>query len=176
MAIITSNRLLDIVMCAFGVLLLFYLYMARNFNYWKNRGVKQIQPIPFFGNIAQCILGIENPPKFFSNFYKKGAGENMIGFYVLDKPYLLLRDPELIKDVFIKDFNNFSNKLLTGNSTDAFGANNIFLAANPPWRQLRQKMTPIFTLGKIKNMFNLMLEICKDFDTHMDTYEIDGNV
>lgn len=176
MAVITTNWTLDAAICIFAVLLSLYLYVTRNFNYWKNRGVKELKPVVFFGNIASCLTGSGNPPKLVSYAYKQGEGENMIGIHVFDKPYLILRDPELIRDVFIKDFSNFSNKILTGNSTDVFGGSNLFLATNPPWKHIRQKMTPVLSTGKLKIMFNLMLEICEDFDFHMNSLDIDGNV
>lgn len=176
MTIITQNWSIDAIIGISIVLLSFYLYMTRNFNYWKNRGVKEIQPVPFFGNITWCLFGKENPSKFLLSAYQKGEGEKMIGIYVLDKPYLVLRSPDLIRDVLVKDFNNFSNKILTGNSTDVFGGNNIFMATNPPWKKIRQKLTPVFTSGKLKNMFSLMLEICEDFDVFMDNLKIDGKV
>lgn len=153
-----------------------YLYLTRNYNYWKKQGVKEIAPTFPFGNVAPCIFGKKNPAKMISEMYQKGEGESMIGFYSFDKPYLILRDPELIKNILIRDFSNFSNKIMTGNTRDIFGSRSVFLINNPPWKHLRQKLTSIFTSGKLKNMLGLMLEICPDLYDYLDKIKIDGKV
>lgn len=175
MGFITSEWSTDVTISLFlTVILSVYLYLTRNFNYWKNRGVKEKKPSILFGNVAPCLFLKKTPGEMISDIYHHGEGERMIGFYGFDRPYLILRDPELIKNVFIKDFNNFSNKIMSGNDNDAFAASNLFMATNPPWKHIRQKLTPIFTKGKLKNMFDLMLEICQDLDVHMDRLNIDG--
>lgn len=100
----------------------------------------------------------------------------MVGFYSFDKPRLLLRDPELIKNLLIRDFNNFSNKMVSGNYKDIIGSHTLFLLKNPFWKNLRYKLTPIFTSGNLKNMFGLMLEICDDLYGYLDNLKINGKV
>lgn len=175
MGLITSQWSFDVTISILLVLAFcVYSYLSRNFHYWKNRGVKEVKPIILFGNAAPCLFLKKSLVKFLSDIYNYGEGEKMVGFYAFDRPYLLLRDPELIKNVFIKDFNNFSNKIMTDFNTDEFGRTNLFLASNPPWKHVRQKLTPIFTTGKLKNMFTFMLEICEDFNYHLNGLNING--
>lgn len=174
MAVITSDWLLDAYICVSIALLCLYLYITRNSNYWRKQGIKDVSPSFFFGNVASCVFAKQTPQKLLREIYYKGASEKVIGFYVFDKPYLMVRDPELIKNVFIKDFNNFSNKMLGSDEADAMGNTNLFLAKNPPWKFIRQKLTPIFTSGKLKKMYELMMEICQDFQTYLDEMNIDG--
>lgn len=176
MAVITSEWSLDALICVSALLLGLYLYITRNSNYWSKRGVKDVKPLFFFGNVAPCVFGTKTPDKLIREAYDKGAGEKVIGLHVFDKPYLVVRDPELIKSVFIKDFNNFSNKLLGGKHTDVMSSTNLFLANNPPWKYIRTKLTPIFTSGKLKKMYELMMEICDDLQVHLDKLDIDGTV
>lgn len=173
MGLLTHDWTIDVLVLVLAGVVSLYLYFTRNFNYWKNQGVKEATPTFPFGNVAPCVFARKNPVKLISQLYHEGEGEKMIGFYSFDTPYLIIRDLELIKNVLIRDFNNFSNKIMVGNDSDPLGAKSLFLAHNPPWRHIRQKLTPIFTTGKLKNMFPLMLEICQDFYDYLDNLQID---
>ncbi|KAJ8683699.1 hypothetical protein QAD02_019491 [Eretmocerus hayati] len=176
MALLTTDWTVDGLILISLSMSVIYFYMTRNYGYWKKLGVKELSPTFFFGNVAPCIMAKQTPEQFIREVHQKNKSERMVGFYVFDQPYLLLRDPELIKDVFIKDFHNFSNKILTGNKRDPLGSKSVFLVRNPPWKYLRQKLSPIFTSGKLKRMFELMIEICQDFDNHLDSLQIDEKV
>ncbi|NP_001165996.1 cytochrome P450 6AQ5 [Nasonia vitripennis] len=176
MAVITSNWSLDAWIFISAVLLGLYLYFARKFSYWKKRGVKYVEPTFLFGNAAPCLIAAKKPDDLIREFYEEGAGEKVIGFYVFDKPYLVVRDPELIRHVFVKDFSNFSNKLLCGKNTDVMGSTNLFQVMNPPWKSIRNKLSPFFTSGKLKKMYELMEEICTDLQVYLDKLEIDEKV
>ncbi|CAH2061696.1 unnamed protein product, partial [Iphiclides podalirius] len=71
-------------------------------------------------------------------------------------PCLFLRDLDVIKHVFIKDFDYFSDR---GVSVGDKGlSKNIFHADADNWRILRNRFTPIFSSGKLKNMMYLLDE------------------
>lgn len=175
MAILTTDWTQDLLLCITLFFFGAYFYLTRNFSYWKKLGVKDLTPSVFFGNLGPCILGRKPPYDFIKEAYQIGEGEKLLGFYAIDQPYLIVRDPEFIRHIFVKDFHNFSNKMLAGEKNDTLGSQNLFLVKNPPWRHIRQKLTPIFTSGKLKKMFDLMLEIHEDFQLYCDSLDIDGN-
>lgn len=47
---------------------------------------------------------------YLQNFYEKYKNERMFGFYLGRSAILVLRDPELIKDVLVKDFSIFADR------------------------------------------------------------------
>lgn len=71
--------------------------------------------------------------------HKQAADEDdVIGFYILHKPFLLVRNPELIKQMLIKDFHIFPNRHFSGQSTaDKIGSSGLFAISNPEWKYLR---------------------------------------
>ncbi|EDV98210.1 cytochrome P450 6g1 [Drosophila grimshawi] len=94
--------------------------------------------------------------------------EAVVGIYVLNKPALVIREPELIKSVMIKDFQRFSNRYARCDPHgDALGNNNLFFVRNPQWKEIRSKLTPVFTSGKLKQMYPLMQEIADDLEAHL---------
>lgn len=166
---------LQVLAVFFTILTGLYLYSTRNFNYWKKRGIKTAPgPIPFLGNAASCLFGRKNPDSFLADLYKYEKDDKFLGFYVMNRPYLMVRDPELIKDILVRDFDNFSNKIIGTGDHDPLGNQNLFLIHNPPWKFIRTKLSPIFTSGKLKNMLSLMTQIRPNFDKYMDSLKIDG--
>ncbi|KAF5273640.1 hypothetical protein FQR65_LT04640 [Abscondita terminalis] len=130
---------------------LLHTYLTRNYNYWKLRGVQSIKPKFFFGSILEIAFGRSHPGLFIAKHYWKFK-QPYFGFYAFTKPYLVVTDPELIKTVLIKDFNNFSNRYFNcDEKIDPVISNGLFAIKNPTWRWLRTKLSPFLSLGKIKH-------------------------
>lgn len=146
-----------------------WLYLARSRRYWARRGVKSppVSSFNIFGNFTDCILARKALRDYLTDLYRWGEGEKFVGFYVFDKPYLLLRDPEVVKCVLIKDFKNFANRHIAGRKDDFMGHWNIFTLRNPGWRVVRHKLTPVFTSQKLKNMFDAIVDAAKEMDDYM---------
>lgn len=174
MALITPFWGLDGVVVLFGGFICVYLYFTRNFKYWKKLGVKEVPPTSFLGNFSPTIFARKPLIVILQEIYDAGREERYIGYHVIDKPHLMIRDTELIKHVLIKDFNFFQNR--NASSSDIVGSKNLFVVNNPDWKYIRQKLSPIFTTGRLKKMFELMLEIGKDLDAYMESLNLEGKI
>lgn len=146
-----------------------YFYMTRNFQYWKKRGVLEIHPCPFFGNFSIRM----SPGYLLKKFYEQSENSPYVGIYILDKPCLVLRDPEIIKRILIKDFNVFSDKFMRSSERENFSNNSIFLIKNPDWRYIKASLSSLFTSSKLRNMFEYLQDVRKDLDNYMDS-KIEG--
>ncbi|XP_035741324.1 uncharacterized protein LOC118450049 [Vespa mandarinia] len=169
MAILTAYWGLDGIVLFFSLWILAYLYMTRKFKYWQKRGIMEIPPLPFIGNFWDCFTMKKSSAEFVQELYKRSEGLPYIGFYIFDKPFILIRDPELVKNVLVKDFNYFFDRYASPDVNDRLGYANLFMMKNPGWKILRAKLTPIFTSGKLKKMFELMIEIGNDLDKYLDS-------
>ncbi|EFA12855.1 cytochrome P450 6k1 [Tribolium castaneum] len=144
-----------------------YLYFTRKFNHWKSKNVPQVAPIPFFGNAFEVFTWRKNIGEFARQIYNSTT-KPFIGFFICDEPYLLIRDPELVKSILVKDFAVFSNRSISENKeNDPMGSHLLFLLKTPDWRDMRRKITPVFTSGKMKNMYSLISEAGNDMIQHM---------
>ncbi|KAL4715671.1 hypothetical protein ACJJTC_006250 [Scirpophaga incertulas] len=136
-----------------------YLYITRKCNYWEERGVKYVKPVPFFGSnfenyILRCSL-----TETFTRWYREYPNEKVVGYFRSTEPGLLVRDPEIVKRVLITDFAYFYERGILRDKTSIEPIlRNLFFAEGDLWRLLRQRMTPAFTSGKLKNMFHLITE------------------
>lgn len=174
MALITAYWSLDGILVLMTLIITTYFYMTRKFNYWKKRNVFEIPPTPFLGNFSDCLLLKKSAGYLLKDIYDKAKGLPYIGFYVLDKPFLLIRDRKVIKNILVKDFNYFVDRYGSPDPNDRLGYANLFFIKNPAWKMLRTKLTPVFTSGKLKQMFELMLECTKNLDTYLESLKAEG--
>ncbi|XP_068144876.1 probable cytochrome P450 6w1 [Drosophila tropicalis] len=152
--------------------IVFYIWQKRNYSYWKSHGIKYIKPLPLLGNMSSSLTGKAPFYGQLSELHNETGFEKepLIGIYRAHRPSLLLRDLELIKTVMIKKFNYFSDRALqTDPHNDILGYNNLFFIRNPDWRELRTKLSPVFTSGKMKQMYPLMVEVAKDLETNLSS-------
>lgn len=168
MALLTPYWGLDSLLFFASLIVVAYVYATRKFKYWANKGIMEIAPTPFIGNFTKCFFLKTPPSQFVKDLYDQSKGLPYMGFYVFDKPFFLIRDPELVKHVLVKDFNVFNDRYASPDVTDRLGYANVFMMKNPGWKILRAKLTPIFTSGKLKKMFDLMLVVADDLDRFLE--------
>ncbi|KOB71358.1 Cytochrome P450 Cyp6b29 [Operophtera brumata] len=138
-----------------------YLYFTRTFNHWKSRGIIGPEPLPFFGNLKETALRRKNITDVYKKFYDEFPNEKVVGMYRMTTPSLVLRDLDAIKNVMIKDFDVFVDRGVEF-SKEGLGSN-LFHSDGDTWRVLRNRFTPLFTSGKLKNMLHLMTERGESF-------------
>lgn len=66
------------------------------------------------------------------------------------KPHILVRDPDLIKDVIITNFNSFrDNDSNLSKKHDPLTAQNPFFVIDEEWTEKRKTMIPAFSQLKV---------------------------
>jgi cytochrome P450 family 9 len=88
-------------------LLITYLIGTWTHNHFSRRNVPSLKPLPFLGNMAPVVFRALSFPDFVVYLYNRLKGHKYGGTYQFMTPTLLLRDPELIKMVTVKDFEHF---------------------------------------------------------------------
>jgi cytochrome P450 family 6 len=91
------------------VLALAYYYFTSTFSYWKNKNVKFIKPYPLVGSMGRVMAIKEHLLEFNTRIYRDNEGESYVGYFQCRTPVLLVRDPELVKHVLVKDFSHFTD-------------------------------------------------------------------
>lgn len=69
--------------------------------------------------------------------------------YKIFTPSLLVRDPELIKEILIKAFSNFHDNSITIDEADPMTGKNPFVLNGENWNSFRNQLTPLFTSAKV---------------------------
>lgn len=89
-----------------------YLWGSHIRDYWKRKNVPFIPGQLFWGNVKKIILLQSNAADEFEKFYwdEKTKDEPYVGIHSFYKPMLLIKEPELIKRILVKDFNLFADR------------------------------------------------------------------
>lgn len=146
-------------------IILYWGYRRKTF--WHRHHVPYVDSPIFLGNFYKTMFLKQHLSVTFDGLYNHDSAKNeaFIGVNLFHKPIILLRDPELIKRVLIKDFHCFYERHTSGNPNhDPVGANNLFQVRNPKWRILRHKISPVFTSSKMKKMFYMIEKVGNDLN------------
>ncbi|NP_001274159.1 cytochrome P450 6A1 [Musca domestica] len=145
---------------ALGVLASLALYFVRwNFGYWKRRGIPHEEPHLVMGNV-KGLRSKYHIGEIIADYYRKFKGSGpFAGIFLGHKPAAVVLDKELRKRVLIKDFSNFANRGLYYNEKDDPLTGHLVMVEGEKWRSLRTKLSPTFTAGKMKYMYNTVLEV-----------------
>nr|XP_039265290.1 cytochrome P450 3A5-like [Styela clava] len=97
----------------------------------------------------------------YDNECKKKYG-NIWGLYEGLHPVITVHDPDILRQIFIKDFSNFPDrdKRLTKIGGKELN-NGLTVVSGKQWKRIRSTMTPTFSTSKLKNMFGIV-EWCVD--------------
>jgi len=149
-AMVFSEILLYFVLpLAIGV----YFYLKKKYSYFEELGIPHMKPKLPLGNVQ----GMGTKFHIFEmvlNVYNECKGKDVIcGFYNFIQPVYVVLDPELAKTIMIKDFNNFVNRGSFVNEEDEPLTAHLFAIENERWKFIRNKLSPVFTSGKLKSMY-----------------------
>lgn len=135
-------------------IVLIYFYVKRLFSYWQRRGVSQLRPsFPFgdFGKVLRQKLSFnEQIDEWYHN-----TTEPFLGVYIFFQRQLIARDPELVRNILVKDFQYFVDRVIPVDEKNY----HLFALKGDEWKNLRTKLTPTFTSGKMKAIFTTLLEL-----------------
>lgn len=149
------------------IIISIYIYYQYIFGYWKRRGIPYIKPSFPFGNLGSTILQKISMSELVQQFYDHST-ESMIGVYGLMRPLLLIRDTNLIRQILIKDFQYFVDRGVYIDEKHDPLSGHLFSLAGEKWKNLRVKLTPVFTSGKLKAMFTTILDCGGTLVNYMD--------
>ncbi|XP_054722244.1 cytochrome P450 3A24-like [Uloborus diversus] len=162
-------QLLYSTICIVGTVILatviygYFWYIKRNDWYWKKIGIKHV---PFSeGMLMLNPFRKQRIHELISKYYKKYG--KISGAVAFGNPTLLVGDPDLLKDVLIKDFHNFHYRRDMKLGDDLFD-NIVMSMKGDDWKRVRTIITPVFTTKRLKMMTNVMNECAQ---TVMNEFE-----
>lgn len=157
---------------SFFVLILYFHFKSR-YRFWRNLGVPYVEPTFPTGNVSDFLKTSIHFSYVIQKLYikLKQLGSNHYGgIYFFGNPVFLVLSPEFAKTVLVRDFHYFMDRGIYFNGeVDVLSANVFFLRGNK-WRTLRDKLSPTFSSGKLKQMFFTVLEVGQRLEQHLLPY------
>ncbi|GAB1859006.1 Probable cytochrome P450 6a14 [Camponotus japonicus] len=166
-------ELIGIFIVALIIVYTYYKYVL--FNYWRKRNIFYIEPVVPTGNIGALVTKKISIAEFFHDIYIKYKEHRAFGIYSFFKPNLIITDPDLIRIVLTKEFKNFHDRGVFCNEKIDPLIGHLFALSGKKWRNLRVKLTPTFTSGKIKQMFTIIKMCGDEFVKNLENVAQTGN-
>lgn len=135
--------------CTTVIGVLFYYYSTSTYDKWKKANLPHTRPVPLFGNLFRMVLGFDSENETYDKIYKQFPDKKICGFYQMRTPYLMIRDPELINNVLIKDFAHFTDHGFEMDPSVNILGSSLFFTNGQKWKIMRQKMSPGFTSTQV---------------------------
>lgn len=87
-----------------------YLFLKKKFSYFKELGIPHLEPSWPFGNVS----GLGNKMHLFDlglKLHKEfNEKDGICGLYNTIQRVFVINEPEVAKNIMVKDFNNFVNR------------------------------------------------------------------
>uniref|UniRef100_A0A182S4Z3 Cytochrome P450 n=1 Tax=Anopheles funestus TaxID=62324 RepID=A0A182S4Z3_ANOFN len=164
---------------------LFYAYITRNSQYFEGKPIPCLPAEPLFGSSRHLLLRKVSSYDFMRTIYNRFERLKVFGMFDLINPVFVVRDPDLIKQIAVKDFDHFVNhRPIFGSNLDrdsiALFGKTLFALSDQQWRDMRATLSPAFTGSKMRQMFQQVVECSsgmvqyykKQTDTNGQCYEL----
>ncbi|XP_077525343.1 cytochrome P450 3A8-like [Amblyomma americanum] len=144
----------DWVILVFTAIFFLYLRVSRHRNHWKKQNVPHEGYALLFGP----MLKIMRKPfhELDQERYEKYG--RIYGMFESGKPSLFVAEPELVKQVLVKDFLILPNRR-SGDFFEPLVDNMLSVVAYPRWKTIRGCFSPAFTSVKLRKMED-QIEAC----------------
>lgn len=147
---------------------LLYSYITWSYSYWSKRNIPYLEPSFPFGNVQDLFLAKIDSGRFYERFYKQFKSHKFGGIFELGKPTLIVTDLDMVKQILTKDFAYFMDRALPPKTSHDFLANNLFGMEGNEWKDMRAKLTPTFSSGKMKLMYSLIEKCSEQLKDHLE--------
>lgn len=145
----------------------FYKWGTINNNYFKDRNFPFIKPSFLLGNMGRFILKRQTAREFSDYLYNAQPTKKLYGMFAFREPSVVVRDPDTLKQITIKDFEFFEDKQLIGNESDKLIGKSLIMLKGTKWHDMRSTLSPAFTGSKMRLMFDLIIENSINMATEM---------
>lgn len=165
----------EVILSIVAILGIAYVLIKKRYSYWTDQGIVSDEPVFPYGSLSGVGTKI-HPTQKHMQIYKQFKGKSSIaGMFMFIEPALLITDLDLVKDILVKDFNYFVNRGVYYNEKDDPLSAHLFAIEGQNWRNLRAKLTPTFTSGKMKMMFPTIVAVAEEFKKCIDGEMMKGD-
>ncbi|KAK7473663.1 hypothetical protein BaRGS_00035060 [Batillaria attramentaria] len=97
--------------------------------------------------------------------------------YFMRRPVLMTTDVDILKEVFIKDFANFPDRMSAFTRLQPYPMDQgLVMVGGDQWRRQRHTLTPTFSTSKLRAMGKFITRCCHNLSTAMRKNTDEGNL
>lgn len=157
---------------------LFIYYVHHKFAYWAIRSVPFIEPKFPSGNLRRDVHTSILFQQFYNQLKVKSKTKNQSfgGIFFFIVPVVITLNLDFVKNVLVKDFQYFMNRGVYHNEEDDPLTAHLVALEGVKWKNLRSKLTPTFSSGKMKFMFPTIIAVGEKFQQCLEKAIIDDSM
>lgn len=157
--------LTGVLISIFVILIVTYLwYIRKDYRFFEQLNIPGPKPVFFLGNFLD-IAKTKRVSISIKQWTEKYG--RIFGYYEGHTPILVISDPDLLQEIFIKSFSNFhSRRSLPLEDVHAKDVH-MFSAPGLRWKRQRFVINPTFSSAKLKQMTPLIHRSMDVFMTKM---------
>ncbi|XP_072190990.1 thromboxane-A synthase isoform X1 [Excalfactoria chinensis] len=150
------------------LMVLLYWYSTSAFSKLSKVGIRHPPPLPFIGNLLFFREGFwENHTKLITEYGP------VCGYYIGRQMFVVISTPEVIKQILVTDFGNFTNRIKP-NLISKPMLDSILCLRDERWKYVRSLLTPAFSDAKLKEMIPLINRACDVLLSNLKVYADSG--
>ncbi|KAK7087493.1 cytochrome P450 3A4-like [Littorina saxatilis] len=130
---------------------------------FEKLGIPGPRPMYVVGNARQLSSG-GFCDKFFE--WNKEFGR-VYGIYLPNTPAVIVSDLDLLRDVFVKKFGYFHNRMPQKIMDFKPWKDNLLQLRDDHWKYVRSQLSPTFSSGKLKKMMPAIDRVIKNLDRNV---------
>ncbi|KAM9582281.1 thromboxane-A synthase isoform 2-T2 [Guaruba guarouba] len=147
---------------------LLYWYSTSAFSKLSKVGIRHPPTLPFIGNLLFFHEGFwENHTKLITEYGP------VCGYYIGRQMFVVVSTPEMIKQILVTDFSNFTNRTKP-NLISKPMLDSILCLRDDRWKYVRSLLTPAFSDTKLKEMTPLINQACDVLLCNLKAYADSG--
>ncbi|XP_053683472.1 probable cytochrome P450 9f2 [Sabethes cyaneus] len=146
-----------------AILVLLYRRITRHNDYFHDKPIPSAAVTFLLGSTGPMMRKKISFNDFIKQLYDKYAGAKLFGVMDGTTRLFVVRDPELIKRIGVKDFDYFVDRRQVFGDAASENPNVLFSKTlvgmrEQKWRDMRAILSPAFTGSKMRMMFELVAE------------------
>lgn len=147
-----------------ALIVICFAFIKWKLSFWRRCNLPTAQT-----SAVNVLLQKESLTEYNTKIYKEAKDRNLkhIGTYFLLRPTYVPVNPEIIKYILIKDFNNFMDRGVYFNEDADPLSGHLFSIEGEKWKALRQKLSPTFSSGQMKIMFPTLADCGEQLREHL---------
>lgn len=151
------------------IVVLLVTFIKKQYTHWDSFDIPHLNAEFPFGNLGPLVKKERSFGTAIYDIYKNSK-DQILGIYLFFRPALLIRDPVLIKNVLTTDFEHFHDRGVYVDTKRDEMSGNLFSLEGEEWKSLRTRLTPAFTSGKLKGMFENIKSIGSNLVDFMQSH------
>ncbi|XP_061386673.1 cytochrome P450 6g1-like [Musca vetustissima] len=148
------------------------MWYRRQFSYWKrHKTIPSVEGRIFSGCLVDTLRFKTNFGYYLKTIYDdpEFANEPLVGIYGLHEPALMVKEPQIIKSILVKHFDSFHDRFAEQDvDYDPIGGQAMFMTSYATWKEMRTKLSPLFTSAKLKTMYGLIQNVALNMERYLE--------